>query len=132
MLVAGVMVFAAGLLLLATADGTGSYGPLLLGMIVCGAGFGTFFTTAAMTATGDVPDADQGLAGGLINTATQIGTALGIAVLLSPANRTAADQGAPTPADVSDGFGLAAQVAAVSLAVVSVFALATLRRPRDT
>ncbi|MER6373012.1 MFS transporter [Streptomyces mirabilis] len=128
-LIAGVTVFAAGMLVLAMADGTGDYGPLLLGMIICGAGFGTFFTTAAMTATGDVPDADQGLASGLINTATQIGTALGIAFLVSLADRKATDQGVPTPADVSDGFSLAAQVAAITLAVVGGFALTTLRQP---
>jgi EmrB/QacA subfamily drug resistance transporter len=132
-LIAGVLVFTAGLLILAVADGSGGYAALLLGMVVCGAGFGTFFTTATMTATGGVSDADQGLAGGLINTATQIGTALGIAFLVSLAERESAGQGADlTQASAADGFSLAAQVAAVTLAVVGVFAVATLRRPART
>lgn len=128
-LITGIAVFAVGLVILGTADANSGYGYVVVGMVICGLGFGPFFVTAAMTATADVPDADQGLAGGLINTATQIGTALGIAFLVSLADHHAVKQGAhATPGSIADGISLAMLTAAAVLAAVAVFALATIKR----
>lgn len=122
-LAAGVTVFALGLLLLGAAVESRHDGLLLLGMAVCGAGFGPFFTTATMAATQDLPAADQGLAGALISTATQIGTALGIAFLVSLAERR--------PGHTAPGIALAMRAGAVILTAAAFLTLAGLHERRS-
>ncbi|MGW0414836.1 MFS transporter [Streptomyces collinus] len=122
-LAAGVAVFALGLLVLAAAVRGGHDGLLLLGMALCGAGFGPFFTAATMAATQDLPAADQGVAGALIGTATQIGTAIGIAFLVSLAERR--------PHDAASGTALALRTGAAVLAVAALLTLTALHDHRS-
>jgi EmrB/QacA subfamily drug resistance transporter len=89
---------------------------LVTGLVIAGSGLtcASVASTAAGTAAaaGDV----QGLASGLLNTAAQIGTALGIAALVTvAAARTSAltGSGSPTAAQLVDGFRLAFFVAAL-------------------
>jgi EmrB/QacA subfamily drug resistance transporter len=89
---------------------------LVTGLVIAGSGLtcASVASTAAGTAAaaGDV----QGLASGLLNTAAQIGTALGIAALVTvAAARTSAltGSGSPTAAQLVDGFRLAFLVAAL-------------------
>ncbi|QHC32448.1 MFS transporter [Streptomyces sp. HF10] len=122
-LAGGVAVFAVGLLVLGAAVESGYDGLLWIGMAVCGAGFGPFFTTATVTATQDLPAADQGLAGALISMSTQIGTALGIAFLVSLAERH--------PGDTASGIALAMRSGAAALAVAVALTLGALRERRS-
>ncbi|WP_181807890.1 MFS transporter, partial [Streptomyces shenzhenensis] len=122
-LAGGVAVFAGGLLVLDAAVRSGHDALLLLGMTACGVGFGPFFTTATVTATQDLPAADQGLAGALISTATQIGTALGIAFLVSLAERHRDD--------TASGIALAMRTGAVILVASAFLTLAALHERRS-
>jgi len=72
-----------GLLMLAGATAVGTY-PIMLAAVSL-VGFGTAGTIFAATvgASNGVSDAEQGLAGGLLNMSRQIGAAIGAAVLLS-------------------------------------------------
>jgi MFS family permease len=90
---------------------------LVTGLVIAGSGLtcASVASTAAGTAAaaGDV----QGLASGLLNAAAQIGTAVGIAALVTvAAARTTAlaGSGSPTPGQLVDGFRLAFLVAALA------------------
>ncbi|MBM7790399.1 MFS transporter [Tenggerimyces flavus] len=54
---------------------------VLPGMVIAGVGFGLSFAPSLIVATTGVPDADQGLASGLVNTSPLLGGAVGLAVL---------------------------------------------------
>jgi predicted MFS family arabinose efflux permease len=86
-----------------------------VGMAVAGAGIG--LSSVASTALGtDVPEALQAAASGVLNTAAQLGTALGVAAVLLVA-RSTADAGLPldgTPL----GWAVAAAVAVTAAAVL--------------
>jgi MFS family permease len=73
---AGLAAIAAGCALLALEA------PLLLALVVMGAGLGV--ASVASTKAG-VGDEAQGLASGVLNTAAQLGTAIGLAVIVAPA-----------------------------------------------
>src|SRR5207249_4026188 len=65
----GTLAIAAGLLLfLRTTPGSGFITVLIPAMLVTGAGMGLGFVGVTMAATTGVPDRDQGIASGLINT----------------------------------------------------------------
>lgn len=84
LLVAGSLLAAGGLLLLAGLPADGSYlASILPGLALVAFGNGLSFAPILATATSGVSAADQGLASGLINTAQELGSALGLAVLAS-------------------------------------------------
>ncbi len=71
---------AAGFLVLTQLPAAG-YSPLLLAVMLIGFGTaGTAFGSIVIASRG-VPDADQGVVGGMINTSRQIGAAIGAALL---------------------------------------------------
>jgi EmrB/QacA subfamily drug resistance transporter len=71
---------ATGFLILTQLPGTG-YSPLLLAVMLVGFGTaGNAFGSIVIASRG-VPDSDQGLVGGMINTSRQIGAAIGAALL---------------------------------------------------
>ncbi len=74
-------VATAGFLVLTRLPAAGGYSPLLTAVTLVG--FGTAGTAfgAMVSASKGVPDADQGLAGGVINTSRQIGAGIGAALL---------------------------------------------------
>jgi len=116
---AGALLVSLGVALLIRTSAHTGYPSLLPGLLVTGAGFAAFFATAAITATQGIPDGQQGLAGALLNTAQQIGTALGIAVLL-----TVAATGSDTTATRTTGLHRALLCgAAVALATALLVAL---------
>jgi EmrB/QacA subfamily drug resistance transporter len=86
-----------GFLILAGLPSGGSYSPVLAAVMLVG--FGTAGTAfgAMVTATGGVPNGDQGLVGGVINMSRQIGAAVGAALL-------------PTVAEVANGADVAGAV----------------------
>jgi MFS family permease len=86
LLVSGAALAAGGLLLLAGLPADGSYlASVLPGLALVALGNGLSFAPILATATSGVPEADQGLASGLVNTAQELGSALGLAVLASVA-----------------------------------------------
>jgi hypothetical protein len=106
----------------------GVLGPTLLIAV----GIGLTFPTLMAAATADVRDDDAGIAGGLANTASQLGGSLGLAVLATAAGaRAATVAGGSSPAQaLAAGYDLVFLIAAglgVAIAAVSVL----LPRRRD-
>jgi len=108
---------AAGLLVLARSSGSGSFlADVLPGTLIVAGGIGTSFTAILLAATGGVPEADQGVASGLINTAQQVGGAVGIAGLITLASaRSDAAIGSPGDVLLTGYHGAFAAAAAVAL-----------------
>jgi EmrB/QacA subfamily drug resistance transporter len=77
-LVAHVLAYA--LFLLIDRDAPYAVGTLP-SMVLLGIGFTLAFASFNIQATAGVPDEEQGLAGGLLNTSTQVGGAVGLAVV---------------------------------------------------
>ncbi|RKT85033.1 drug resistance transporter, EmrB/QacA subfamily [Saccharopolyspora antimicrobica] len=126
-LISGLLLGAVGSALLAAgmvADG--SYWTILAGILVYGAGMGTVFPTVFAAAGTGVAEQEQGSAGGLANTALQVGTGVGLAVLVGIANagsagldgealRIATADGLRTTVVVSAALTLLGLLAAVAL-----------------
>jgi EmrB/QacA subfamily drug resistance transporter len=107
-LVGGLVVATAGLLLLTRASGHSDYAEHVLpAMVVMGIGLGMSFVPVTIAATNGVPPQDSGLASGLLNTALQVGGALGLAILTSvstPRTNDALDAGSSLRAALTHGF----------------------------
>ena len=105
-MVSGLLAIAAGLLLLARiAPGGGYFGHLLPSFVLMGAGLGCGLVASTASGTSAVDDEKQGLASGLLNAAAQVGTVLGLAVLIPlSAARTDALAGLPLGTALVAGF----------------------------
>jgi MFS transporter, DHA2 family, methylenomycin A resistance protein len=104
-MLAGLLVAAAGLALLARADAGASYGELLPAFLLWGGGLGLLTSAVVAAAVGAVESERAGLASAVNNTARQAGGAIGIAALGALAGE------ASSPGFVH-GFHTAALVAA--------------------
>ena len=94
----GLLVAAAGMFWFATLKADSSYaGHLLPAMLVTGIGLGMSFVPLTLGAVSGVDHQDTGMASALLNTAQQIGGALGLAVL-STISTSAADDKLPQAA----------------------------------
>jgi hypothetical protein len=129
----GLLLAAAGLAWLARlAPGT-PYGLLLPALLVFPVGAGSTFAGATVIAVSDVPAADAGLAGGVVNTALEMGPTVGLAALVSlAAGYTATHVGAGIALSVTRGYGvafLAAAVVTAVLAAVAAFGPGALSKP---
>lgn len=81
---------AVGTVLLATVRLSAGYVfPVLPGFALIGLGLGFGFTAFTILATEHVPDHDQGSASGVLNTAQQLGFAVGIAAIVTAAETAA-------------------------------------------
>ena len=99
-----------------------------------GVGIGTAMLPLLTIAMSGVPEADAGLASGIINVSMQLAGALGIAILGTLASDRAealAGGGAAAPVALTGGYHLALEVAALSVGVGIVIALTVLRTPRE-
>jgi EmrB/QacA subfamily drug resistance transporter len=88
---------------------------LLLGLVIAGSGLTCASVASTATGTAATGGETRGLAAGLLNSAAQLGTALGIAALVTVATaRTGGLAGAadPTPTQFVDGLRLAFLAAA--------------------
>jgi MFS family permease len=123
-LVAGLAVVAGGLGWLAAIPPGGSFvGDLLGPSLVVGAGAGVTWVASMVAATSGADPAEAGLASGLVNTAQQLGGALGIAALVAvAAARTAGalGDGVARLAALTEGF----QAGLLGAAMVAVAAAA--------
>jgi len=97
--IAGLAVGGVGLLLLTRIEASGGYAATLApGLVLLPVGASLIFAGAAVLITHDVPAARAGLAGGVLNTAMELGPTVGLAALMSVA---------ATRADVTTGYAWA-------------------------
>ncbi|ADB53194.1 MFS transporter [Conexibacter woesei] len=135
-LVLGLVLTAIGLLLFTQISPDGSFlGDVLVPSIVVAAGLGFSFVPLTITAVAGVTHNEAGLASGLINTAQQVGGALGLAILSSIANSRISHvlgDGPPDPSAVpkamTEGFQLAFAVGAGFALIGVVIALIAVPR----
>ncbi|MEU4834763.1 MFS transporter [Streptosporangium sp. NPDC023615] len=104
----GTAVAAAGLLLLGLLDAP------YAGLVVFPCGTGMTFSAAALAVMGDTRADEAGLAGGLLNTAMEIGPPLGLAALVLLAGAH--------PDPPSSGHAFALRSAAAALVITALFA----------
>ena len=126
----GTLVLGAGMLLfLRTAPHSDYVTILIPAMLVTGIGIGLAFVSVTMAATAGVPDRDQGVASGLIGTAQQVGTAVGLPILVNIAGsvtRVSLPQGVGA---VIAGYHQAFVIAAAISVVAAIVALIVIKRP---
>jgi MFS family permease len=136
MLMAGLAPIVAGFALLTwlPATGPGSVYPLhLLPTMLLTGGFGLAFPAMITLAMSGAPDADAGVASGLVNTTQQVGAALGVAVLSTlAASRTGhlVAAGRPAASALTGGYHLAFGTGAGLAAAALVLAAVALRPTR--
>jgi EmrB/QacA subfamily drug resistance transporter len=130
-LIAGLMAAAAGLLLFTRApvDGTWAFHVLPV-MLLLGTGAGLAFPALMTLAMSGATPSDSGLASGLVNTITQVGGAIGLAVLATLATEHTEGLvagGAASDAALNAGYHLAYLVGAVLVFVAIAVAVLVLR-----
>lgn len=112
--IAGLVVAAFGLGLLAGLASDSSYlVDLMPGTLLVAVGMSLMFSGSAVLSMTNVPLSQAGLAGGVMNTAMELGPTVGLAVLMS----VAATQG-----DVVRGYGWAFGAASLFYIILAVFA----------
>ena len=131
-LVPGLVLIAAGLALFARVPVDGHYLPDVLPvMLLLGTGAGLCFPAVMTTAMSGATESDAGLASGLVNTAQQIGGALGLAVLAT-LSTTRTDHllssGHSTAAALTGGYHVAFAIGA-GLVVAAIALSLTVLRP---
>lgn len=131
-LAVGLVVAAAGLLLLSRIPAGGAYlSDLMPGLLVTGLGLGSAFVALSIGALEGVSERDAGLASGLVNTTQQVGGALGVAVLSTLAISRSDDLlalGTAAPVALTEGFQVALVAAAGFAAAGALAVLALVRR----
>ncbi len=118
-LLLGLGLIAAGQLWFAQLSASGSYlANVFPGQVLTAGGIALALPAAAIGATSGVASSEQGLATGLLNTAQQMGAAVGLAVLASVAAAWTA-----RTSSLSAGYALA-YLLATGIALVAVIAVA--------
>lgn len=126
----GLVVMAAGLLLLTGIDDHSSYADLLPGLLIGGIG-GALTIPLNAVAIGAVPVEKSGVASGIFNTARETGGSLGIAVIgavLAAAQRDSLADGANAAHAFAAGYTDGILVAAGLALIAALIALLTLDR----
>jgi len=132
----GLALMGAGSLVLTQVSVPGSYFPdIFFGLLLCGLGIGLAFVTATVAALAGVAGHESGLASGLSNTALQIGSALGVAIVSTVAVSCsavylAAHKGASPLAVLTEGYQSAFVACAVLAGIGLALALLLPGRPR--
>jgi MFS family permease len=120
LIVGGLLVVAAGSLLLATMDSSPSYlTDVLPGLIVVGLGTGPVFVAVSNAAMSGITHEHSGLASGVMMTGHEVGAALGVAALTAVAGDLA------TQAGLIHAFPRVFTAVAIAMVVVSAFAAVT-------
>jgi EmrB/QacA subfamily drug resistance transporter len=126
-IVAGALIAAGGVFWLSRIPVHGCYWTdLFPGLMIMAFGLGGVFVGVQTAANAGVPPAMAGLAGALINASTQVGAALGLAILsalaTSRTNSLLASHGTRAAA-LSSGFHLALLTGSIFLLVAALIAL---------
>ncbi|HET8598870.1 MAG TPA: MFS transporter [Segeticoccus sp.] len=123
MMVAGLLVVAAGAAYLAGMDADPAYlTDVLPAFIVIGLGVGPMFVAISVAAMAGIPHEKSGLASGVMMTGHEVGAALGVATL------TALAGDLTTRAGLLDGFPRAFLVTAVAMVLLAGFAAVAVPR----
>jgi Na+/melibiose symporter-like transporter len=96
---------------------------VLPSMILLGIGFTLAFASFNIQATAGIPDHEQGLAGGLLNTSLQVGGAIGLAIVTAVLTTNGGGEGASGPDALLAGFDPALYVVTGLAALGLVIAL---------
>jgi EmrB/QacA subfamily drug resistance transporter len=130
-LLPGLVLIGAGLALFTQAPVHGSYVlDVLPVMILLGLGAGISFAALMTLAMSGATQEDAGLASGLVNTAAQVGGALGLAVLATLSATRSDDligSGKDTTAALTSGYHLAFLIGAVLVLAALVIAVTVLK-----
>jgi EmrB/QacA subfamily drug resistance transporter len=129
-LIAGLLVTAAGLVWFGQVSPHGSYlGDILFPSLLAAIGLGLSFVPMTVAAVAGVRPEEAGLASGLINTSQQVGGALGLAILATIANahttsvlKTLGHAPGAFPTALTEGFQAAFRVGAGFALVGAVLA----------
>jgi EmrB/QacA subfamily drug resistance transporter len=131
-LVSGLLLAAAGTLAFTRITADGDYlTQVLPASVLLALGSGLVLPALGNGAVHGVTDDDAGLASGVLQSAQQIGGAIGLAVLTTLSLRRAEDQissGVDAAVATTDGYVLALQVGVVVLLVAAVVAAVGVRR----
>jgi MFS family permease len=117
LIVVGMAAFVAGYALFLRFDGSPSFIDLMLPtMLLIGFGFALCFPSQNIQAVAGIPDHEQGLASGLVNTSFQLGGAIGLAIVTAVVSgETSLDAFRPAIAVVTGLAALGLLVAMVGL-----------------
>src|SRR3954469_16373884 len=130
-LVSGLVAAAVGLLLFARAPVEGTWVvDVLPVMLLLGVGAGVSFPALMTLAMSGATPSDAGLASGLINTTTQVGGAIGLAVLATVSTErtnSLLDEGHSTASALNSGYHLAYLIGAVLVIGAIAVALTVIR-----
>jgi MFS family permease len=124
----GLLAICAGALIDSRISATGGLGYVLAGGAFEGFGLGLASVAATASGTASVADGERGLASGVLTTAAQVGTALGVSALvwLATARSDALARGDPPPEAVVAGYRWAF-LAAAGIAALAALATRALR-----
>jgi MFS family permease len=123
-IVAGMALLGLGMALLSRVGDDATWAPdVLVPTLLCSAGIGASFVPATIAATSATASADAGLTTGVLNTAYQVGSSLGLALLASIA------AGGDAAAPGADGFRAAFAAGACLAVAGAAVALVVLVRP---
>ncbi|HWC09412.1 MAG TPA: MFS transporter [Solirubrobacterales bacterium] len=129
-LATGMVLIAAGLVWFSQISVDGSFlGDILGPSLLAAVGLGFSFVPVTIAAVSGIPDHEQGLASGLINTSQQVGGALGLAILAAVSSSVTGNS--IDPEVLTEGFQDAFLVGA-AFAVLGLVATLTLIRNRDS
>jgi EmrB/QacA subfamily drug resistance transporter len=104
----GLLLAASGMFWLSTLEASSGYWThLMTPIFLTSAGLGLAFVPMTLVVVHNVADTDTGVASALLNTAQQIGAALGLAVLTTVAATATADQRPDTAEALANGYGTA-------------------------
>jgi EmrB/QacA subfamily drug resistance transporter len=129
-LAAGMALIALGLLWFTRINVDGTFLADILGpSLLAAVGLGFAFVPVTIAAVSGIEDREQGLASGLINTAQQVGGALGLAILAAVANAIIGS--GTSPSKLVEGFQAAFAVGA-GFAILGLIATLVLVRSSDS
>ncbi|WP_240662180.1 MFS transporter [Streptomyces sp. WAC 06738] len=127
LLAGGGLLTAAGFAWFGLMDADGTYAVDVLGpSILASVGFGLVLGPLVSVATGGVAAHEAGMASGLLNSARQLGAALGLAALGTAAHHRTGES--PGAADLNDGYALGLTLCAALLVVAVLIATTVLPR----
>jgi EmrB/QacA subfamily drug resistance transporter len=134
-LIPGLVLIAIGLALFTQAPVDGGYVQHVLpAMLLLGFGIGGSFPALMTLAMSGATQADAGLASGLVNTAAQVGGALGLAVLATLSSTRSdklIEQGESTASALTGGYHLAFVIAAALVVAAIVVAVTVLQQEKQ-
>jgi predicted MFS family arabinose efflux permease len=135
-LVAGLGLLAIAMLMfVATPSTKGSFATHVLpASLVAAGGMSLAYIPALMSAVSRAKKEESGLASGIVNTSYQIGSALGLAILVAIASaQTLSDgnNGIPSIDALNNGFHLAFITAAVVAALSTIIAFVAIKKPHE-